>query len=176
MDKITEKGTVRMKTSLVAVLALSLVSLTVHAQVESPSAGRGEEFRKSIFGLGLFGGPATGLGLSFRHHLPSNVSYQIVGGVISTSSKLSYDLGIQIQYDLMRSMRTRFYAGGGIAYFYSGKSGGGNTLDGPGRLGIGIGGEFITDSEFSATLELMFTYFTDGTILPLPQVGVHYYF
>jgi hypothetical protein len=165
-----------MKTTVCFLIICSLASLTAHAQIESPSAGRGEEFHKSIFGLGLFGGPAAGLGLSFRHHLPSNVSYQIVGGVISTSAKLSYDVGVQIQYDLMRSTKTRFYTGGGFAYFYSGTSGGGNTMDGPGRVGVGIGGEFMTESEFSASLELMFTYFTDGTILPLPQVGIHYYF
>jgi len=165
-----------MKILTVVCMVVLLSPVTVLAQVESPGAARGPEFRQSVFGLGVFGGAATGLGLSFRHHLPSSVSYQIVGGVISTSEKLSFDLGMQMQYDLMRSQSTRFYAGGGLAYFFSGKSGGENTMAGPGRLGLGIGGEFITDADFSASLELMFTYFTDGTILPLPQCGVHYYF
>jgi hypothetical protein len=157
------------------VLMALLLPGRVSAQVESPASGR-TQFSHSVFGIGLFGGAATGLGLSFRHHLPSSFSYQVVGGVINASEKLSYDFGMQLQFDLIRSATTRFYAGSGIAFFYAGKSGGTNEMDGPGRLGLGIGGEFNAGSDLNASLELMFTYFTDGTILPLPQLGVHYYF
>ncbi len=157
------------------VLTAMLLPGTLRAQVEVPPSGR-NQFSHSVFGLGLFGGAATGLGLSFRHHLPSSLSYQLVGGVINVSEKLSYDFGMQVQLDLIRSATTRFYAGGGAAFFYAGKSGGTNEMDGPGRLGLGIGGEVNAGSDLNASFELMFTYFTDGTILPLPQLGFHYYF
>jgi len=41
---------------------------------------------------------------------------------------------------------------------------------------LGVGGEFLVTPGLHATTELFFTYFTDGTILPLPQLGFHYYF
>jgi hypothetical protein len=41
---------------------------------------------------------------------------------------------------------------------------------------MGIGGELPMSSGFHVTGELLFTYFSDGTILPLPSAGFHYYF
>ena len=90
-------------------------------------------------------------------------------------TKLHYDIGGQVQYDLVRGETTRFYACGGMGYFYSGESGH-NDLNGPFRLGAGIGGEKGRLESFSFSGELMFTYFNDGTVLPLPQLSAHYYF
>jgi hypothetical protein len=140
-----------------------------------PDRGRDASLRENVFGLGLFGGPASGLGLSFRHHLPSPFSYQITGGIIKVDQRLSYDLGFEAQYDLVRGPASRFFVSGGTGYFYSGKHGW-NDMDAPGRLGLGVGGELALASGIHSTLELLFTYFTDGTVLPLPQFGFHYYF
>jgi hypothetical protein len=157
-----------------AVLFLAAVT-AARAQVETPQQGQGPMVRQNVYGLGLFGGPATGLGLSFRHHPPGYGSYQITGGIIKVGSKISSDIGLELQYDLIRSMPVRFYVGGGVSYFYSGKSGR-NRMSAPGRAGLGIGTELLAGLGVHAECELMFCYFTDGTVLPLPQIGFFYYF
>ena len=154
---------------------LFLYTIPLYAQVNVPSQDRPKELGQSVFGLGLSGGLVSGIGLSFRHHLPSVLSYQVVGGIIKVDTKLHYDVGTEIQFDLTRGESTRFFACGGIGYFFSGESGN-NELDGPLRMGIGIGGEVMRVESFSFSGELMFSYFSDGTVLPLPQVGAHYYF
>jgi len=158
--------------SLIVVLAIPLG--TASAQVIAPGPGASAGFSHSVFGIGFFGGPATGLGLSFRHHLPSVLSYQITAGAISIESKLSYDFGLELQVDVFRSYSSRFYFGGGTAYFYSGK--GGNTMNGPVRLGLGVGLEYAASPGLHVMGDLFFTYFSDGTVLPLPQLGFFYYF
>jgi hypothetical protein len=89
--------------------------------------------------------------------------------------KLKYDFGAEIQYDLVRGPGGRFFAAGASSYFYSGTNGI-NDMNGPGRVGLGVGGEAFIGVGFHATADLLFTYFTDGTVLPLPQVGIFYYF
>ena len=152
---------------------ISTVSAS-HAQVILPERGREPGLHESVFGLGLWGGPATGLGLSFRHHLPSQLSYMVTGGIIKVDEKLSYDIGLDIQFDLARGLSNRFFVAGGFGYYYSGKNG--NEMDAPSRLAIGIGGEFAVTPGIHTTIEAMFTYFSDGNVLPLPQLGFHYYF
>ena len=146
-----------------------------HAQAVMPERARGTALRTNVFGLGFAAGPATGLGLSFRHHLPSPFSYQIAGGIIKGSEKLSYDIGLEGQFDFARGPLSRFFVAGGVSYFYAGRSGH-NEMEGPGRFGLGVGGELASSSEVNFGFELMFTVFSDGTVLPLPQFGVHYYF
>ena len=145
------------------------------AQVEVPNQNKPKELGQSVFGLGLSAGYVSGFGLSFRHHLPSVLSYQIIGGIIKIDTKLHYNIGSEIQFDLARGETSRFFVCGGMGYFYSGESGH-NNLDGPFRLGLGIGGETTKSESFSLAGELMFSYFSDGTVLPLPQVSAHYYF
>ncbi|MCX6136547.1 MAG: hypothetical protein NTV54_03515 [Ignavibacteriales bacterium] len=135
---------------------------------------RAESFRENIYGLGISGGAASGLGVSFRAHFPSLISVQFVGGIIKSSSVLSSSLGAQVQYDLVRGRSTRFFGGMGVSYYYSGESS--NDLKGPFRLGLGVGGEFLIQQSLSATLGGMFTYFSDGVIVPLPELSIHYYF
>jgi hypothetical protein len=64
---------------------------------------------------------------------------------------------------------------GAFAYYYSG-SANHNEMAAPERVGVGLGGEMHSSQGFHVTLELIFTYFADATVLPLPQFGVHYYF
>ena len=158
------------------VLALFAMPFLAQAQVIPPETDQSTEFRKSIFGLGISGGPATGLGISFRHHLPSPFSYQVIGGIVNVSGRLLYDIGGDIQYDVIRSSAGRFFIAGGAAYFYAARHGENNVMEAPGRLGVGLGGEFAKIPGVHSQVELMFTYFSDGTILPLPQLGLHYYF
>ena len=153
---------------------LLLLSKESDAQVVLPETGQVASLNQSVFGLGLFGGAATGAGLSFRHHLPLNISYQIAGGVIKVDERLSYTIGGEVQYDLIRTTASRFFAIGGGGYYYSGNDH--NEMDAPARVGLGIGGEVEVYSGIHFIGEVLFTYFTDGTILPLPQGGFFYYF
>ncbi len=162
------------RTMTAMILLVALVQ-TAGAQVVMPEKGREPGLRENVFGLGLWAGAATGLGLSFRHHLPSPFSYQITGGIVKVDDKLSYDVGGEAQFDLVRGSENRFFVAGGAGYYYSGRTSR-NDLEGPTRIGIGIGGEMWMSSGMHGTLELLFTYFSDGTVLPLPQAGFHYYF
>lgn len=161
--------------ALVVMVGLLLVGMSsgVRSQVILPDR-RQASLNDNVFGLGVFGGPATGLGLSFRHHLPSAFSYQMTGGIIKTNDRLQYDFGMEGQFDLARTEANRFFVAFGFGYFYSGKSG--NDMKAPTRAGLGIGGEFAVSPGIHTTAEAMFVYFSDGTVLPLPQIGFHYYF
>ena len=160
---------------LLVLVALIGFSLPAEGQVVMPDPRFEAGLRTSVFGLGLFAGPAGGAGLSFRHHLPSAVSYQLTGGIIKAEDRLHYSLGAELQFDLGRSQTSRFFAGAAASYFYSGTSDH-NEMAGPARIGAGIGGEYSSGSGFHLAGDLMFTYFSDGTVLPLPQIGLFYYF
>ena len=158
-------------------LILALIALTAgsaRTQVVLPEKGQEPGLHQNVFGLGLWGGAATGLGLSFRHHLPSQLSYMVTGGIIKVDERLSYDIGVEAQFDLVRNQTNRFFVAGGFGHYYSGKNF--NEMAAPTRLGLGIGGEFAVTPGIHTTVELMFTYFSDGNVLPLPQLGFHYYF
>lgn len=164
-----------MRVTNILVAVLLWATTTSHAQVVLPQERGDTGLRENVFGLGLAGGAATGVGLSFRHHLPSSWSYQVTGGVVKASDRLMFAIGSELQYDLVRTSATRYYAGGGLGYYYSGNSDG-NELKAPARLGLGVGGEFAATPGLHGSVSVLFTYFTDGTILPLPQLGFHYYF
>jgi hypothetical protein len=144
------------------------------SQVVVPDKERPTELERGVFGLGLSASVGTGIGLSFRHHLPSTLSYQITAGVIKDSKNLLYDIGTEVQFDLVRGETTRFYAGGGMGFFYKGEDK--NELDGPFRIALGIGLESKAREALHISANLYFTYFSNGQILPLPSVGIHYYF
>ncbi len=158
-------------------LFLCVVSyaLSTHAQVVLPDREAAGGLRQHVFGLGVFVGPSSGLGLSFRHHLPSTVSYQLTGGIVKIDDRLQYAVGGEVQLDLSRTSGTRFFIAGALGYYYAG-SADRNEMAGPGRIGLGLGGEMFAGGGFHAAVELLFTYFSDGTVLPLPQFGLYYYF
>jgi hypothetical protein len=166
---------VKRMTLLLAACALAGSSI-LHAQAVLPERGKEGGLRTNVFGLGFTAGPVSGIGLSFRHHLPGSFSYAVAGGIIKVDNTTDYAIGLEGQYDLVRNGTSRFYAAAGTGYYYSG-NGSHNDLAGPWRFGLGIGGELaIVSSGFHVNGELLFTYFNDGTVLPLPQIGVHYYF
>jgi hypothetical protein len=153
---------------------VSLWSALAVAQVVEPDTERPTGLRRHVFGLGLWGGPATGIGLSFRHHLPSAFSYMVTGGIIKTDEKLSAAAGGEVQFDVRRTETVRIYLAGGAGYYYAGD--GTNELESPFRAAFGVGGELSLGMGFHGMLDLVFTYFSNGTVLPLPQAGLHYYF
>jgi hypothetical protein len=160
--------------AILSLLVLLCTTAHVHGQVVLPDKGQ-PAAQEHIFGLGLAGGPVSGIGLSFRHHFPGAASYQLTGGVVKADDRVSYAVGAELQFDLSRGTGWRFFAVAGAGYYYSGTTGE-NEMEGPGRAGLGIGGEMSIGVGLHGSAELLFSYFTDGTILPLPQVGIHYYF
>ncbi|MGA9115663.1 MAG: hypothetical protein WB626_02700 [Bacteroidota bacterium] len=145
------------------------------AQIAEPETPDRVPLTESVFGLGLSAGAASGVGLSFRHHLPGPWAYQLAGGIVSVDDRLLYDIGCSASFDIGRRAGARYFAAASAGYFFSG-SGGANRMRAPGRAGLGVGGEFFLTGELQAQAEVLFTYFTDGTVLPLPQAGLHYYF
>ena len=92
-------------------LALFLASTPVLSQVSVQGNQKAEDLGRNVYGLGLSAGPASGIGLSFRDHFPSKISYQIVGGIIKTGGQTSASIGAEFQYDLVRAKSTRLYFG-----------------------------------------------------------------
>ena len=156
-----------------SVAVMFIASLT-HAQVSTSGLSNAEGLTKAAYGLGFSAGWASGIGLSFRAHLPSKASVQGVFGIIKTSDKLSMSIGGEFQYDLVRNNTTRFFVGSALSYFYDGNSR--NEVSAPYRFGAGIGGEFYVQGALHVTVEGMFTVFSDGRVIPLPQIAAHYYF
>ncbi|HXX65199.1 MAG TPA: hypothetical protein VEO56_15475 [Bacteroidota bacterium] len=160
-----------------ASVLLLIGAQSLYAQVVlPPDRGQQGTIHTNVFGLGLAAGPASGIGLSFRDHLPGYFSYQLTGGIIKVDEVTSYALGGEVQYDLMRGYGARFFITGALGYYYHANRGGSNQLDGPTRVGFGIGGEVPSGGGMHFAGELVFTYFSDGTVLPLPQAGFYYYF
>jgi len=162
---------------LLSVMLIVAVLLPAAANSQVVVSERGSQTTPSrnVFGLGFEGGPTTGLGLGFRHHLPAPFSYQLVGGVMKATDRLYYSIGAEFEYDLSRSSAVRFYGATAFAYFYSG-IGGHNDMIAPSRVGVGIGVEGLAGGGFHINGDLLFTYFSDGTVIPLPQIGIYYYF
>ncbi len=159
--------------ALISVISLLLISIS-NAQVTTSGLSRAEDLSKPVYGLGFSAGWASGIGLSFRSHLPSKSSLQAVFGIIKTSEKLSMSLGAEYQYDLVRNNTTRFFIVSGLSYFYYGVHS--NEVSGPFRFGAGIGGEFQVQDALHVSVEGVFVFFSDGRVIPLPQIAAHYYF
>lgn len=134
---------------------------------------------KTLWGVGGYGGLLSGIGLSARFHPMGRICVQLTGGAIKLS-ELMYDFGLEAQFDFDTRGRSRFYGYIGGGYYY--KEGENalkekeNTLKGPLRLGLGIAYEWGISEKLVFNLNGAFTYFTNGDILPLPQVGFYYYF
>jgi hypothetical protein len=155
-------------------IAMVLIASLTQGQVSTSGLSNAEGLTKAAYGLGFSAGWASGIGVSFRTHLPSKASVQGVFGIIKTSDKLSMSIGGEFQYDLVRNNTSRFFVGSAMSYFYNGN--GSNEVAGPFRVGAGVGGEFHVQGALHVTLEGMFTFFSDGRVIPLPQIAAHYYF
>jgi hypothetical protein len=155
------------------VLTFVFVSISL-GQVTTSGLSRAEGLSKSVHGLGLSAGYASGVGLSYRSHFPSKSSVQGIFGIIKTSNKLAMTIGAEYQYDLVSSNATRFFGAGTLGYYYNGS--GHNEVSGPFRIGAGIGGEFQVKNALHVTVEGVFVFFSDGRVIPLPQIAAHYYF
>ena len=163
-----------MKHLFLILFGFILLSSSLKAQVTASSV-KGESFGQSVYGLGFSGGPASGLGISCRYHTSGKNSLQAIFGIFKPkTSDTFYSFGAEYQYDLTRSNSARFFYVLASSYNYNGS--GSNNYDAPFRAGTGLGGEFLVQDALHISFEGLFTYFSDGTILPLPQLSFHYYF
>ena len=158
-----------------AVFLLSTVlCFSGYAQVAASSV-KGDAFDQGLHGLGFSGGAASGAGISYRYHTQGNSSFQGIVGVFKPkTTDTFYSFGTEFQQDLTRSNSARFYFALASCYVYNGSDS--NSYKAPFRAGIGLGGEFLIQDALHFTFEGLFTYFSDGSILPLPQLAIHYYF
>lgn len=163
-----------MKNIFIVTVAFFVFSNFANAQVTATTS-KGETFNSGIYGLGFSGGASSGAGVSVRYHTVGKSSYQFVGGVFRPKSSNTFiSLGAEYQYDLIRGTSSRFFSEFATSYLYNGS--GGNNYAAPWRAGLGLGGEFSIQEGVHITFQALFTYFSDGTILPLPQAAFHYYF
>jgi hypothetical protein len=158
----------------IGIFILMMVPTLLVSQVIVSGDNKAESFDKSVYGLGFAGGPASGVGISFRDHFPSRISVQVVFGILKDNVNTFVSTGAELQYDLVRGNSTRFYVGSAYGYFYNGSDV--NSFKAPSRFGVGLGGEFNIKDAFHFSVEGMFVFFSDGTIIPLPQASIHYYF
>ena len=158
-----------------AALLLTVYAVPARSQAVLPERWREGGLRENVYGLGLAVGACSGIGISFRQHFPGLVSYQFIGGILKVDTQTSYAFGAELQYDFVRGAGVRFFAAGALGYYYSGDRRG-NDIEAPGRIGAGIGAEVPIQGGFQISGEMLFTFFSDGNVLPLPQVSMHYYF
>ena len=158
----------------ISFLACIFISSTSYSQVGVQGSQKAADLGKNVYGLGLSGGPASGIGISFRNHLPSKISYQIVGGIFKSADQIWASIGGEFQYDLVRGNTTRLFVGPSTSYFHKGT--GDDEYLAPFRFGLGVGGEINLQNAINISVEGVFVYFSNGEILPMPQIGIHYYF
>ena len=104
------------------VLFLFIVS-PVRSQV-AVSTVKGDAFGKSIHGLGFSGGPASGVGISYRYHPEGKSSLQAVIGIFKPkNTDTFYSFGAEFQQDLTRSNTARFFFSAASSYIYNGSGG-----------------------------------------------------
>jgi len=156
-----------------SMFTILMVSISF-SQATTSDLGKVEDMKNPVYGIGLSAGWASGIGVSFRVHLPSKSSLQVVMGIIKTSSKLSSCLGGEYQYDFTRNKSMRLFLDAAIGYYYKGVNS--NEVSGPFRIGAGVGSEFHVQEAFHVTIAGLFVFFSDGRIIPLPQISAHYYF
>lgn len=130
---------------------------------------------KSHWGVGLQAGLLSGMGISVRFHPHERYGFEFNAGAWKGSDNLLASFGAEAQYDFDWSGRSRFYGFVGMGYYQNGKDDP-DDLEGPFRAGFGAGYDWDISSAVILSVELGVTWFTDGPILPLPQVGISYLF
>ncbi len=142
---------------------------------------------QTVWGVGLQAGLCTGMGIGVRYHPAGRFGTQLVGGPLALSDKTMYSVGAEGQFDFDARGLSRFYGYLGFGYYENGAVDDEKTTDkdereedklkSPFRIGLGVAYEWPVSSKMVFNVNAAFTWFTgDGTILPLPQVSLFYYF
>ncbi len=173
---------------IIVIIFNTQLSFTQHEIPTAISGGTMQQQEEDIFktktlwGVGGYGGLLSGIGLSVRFHPAGRFCVQLTGGAMKFN-ELMYNAGLEAQFDFDSKGRSRFYGYLGGGYYNivrefdkNGTKEKENRLAAPARLGLGIAYEWAISEKLVFNLNAAFTYFTDGTILPLPQIGFYYYF
>jgi hypothetical protein len=171
-----------MKKSLRFILGNMMVCVlgftaSAHAQTTETSADAGKQVRyaQNIYGIGLYASLSSGMGISFKQHLANvPIAYQLTAGAIKFSGATLWDFGFEFQYDLATDVNRLYAIVSAGAYHRA--SDHVETKD-PARFGLGIGYEIAQSRAIGVSFALIITDFQpSGDILPLPSIGLHYYF
>lgn len=168
-----------MKTFIIfSILCLTAISSIAQPIATDSLVDKPKHFTENVFGIGLHVSLVTGTGVSFRHRIAgTSFAYQINGGIIKLGGSLLYALGGEFQYDLSGGETDRVYATIGAGHYYKGDSSSTNVLSTPTRIGVGVGYEFPVTKQIGVSVALLVMGFLPhGDILPLPQIGCHYFF
>ena len=141
---------------------------------------------KLRFGVGAQAGLMSGMGLGVRVHPAGRMSVQLAGGALSGGEAVTASVGIEGQFDFDWRDRSRFYGFVGMGYYTNGEneltleeSQAGKEdprLKSPFRAGLGLGYEWDISNVLIFSASVVFTYFSQGQFLPLPQFGLYYMF
>jgi hypothetical protein len=163
-------------------LCLLVTAVSLPAQQDSDMQIRGEFQNPNamLYGIGAQAGLLSGSGFLFRTHFPSRVGAQVAFGVIKLGDNTYWDVGGEVQYSFDANVDNHIYGfiGGGYYYASTQDSSSENELDGPGRVGFGVGYEWFVSRSSVLNITLPLTFFLgDKTeILPIPQLAFVYYF
>jgi len=130
---------------------------------------------RTFWAAGIHVGLLSGLGLSGRFHPPGRFAFQLTGGGIGVGEAVTYNFGGEAQFDFDSDGRSRFYGFLAASYYYWEDKAGEQDI-GPFRTGLGIAYEWNIAEKLIFMANLGITYFSTGTVLPLPQAGFYYYF
>ena len=137
--------------------------------------------RETLWAIGLHGGLLSGMGLGLRMNYSQRFGFQLVGGAMTWKDKFVYSVGFEGQFDFDTAKRSRLYALAAVGFYDNGeeepKPGDEDKrLKGPLRAGLGVGYEWAVSDKMVLMANGAFTYFSNGSFLPLPQLGIFYYF
>jgi len=177
---------------LIGLVTASSISISNAQTSTSADTTNSSILSRSVFGIGAHFSPLSGAGVSFRHHLPGRLSYMLTGYVYKASDEITYNIGLELQYDIFIRERVRFYALAGVSHWYDVMREtaynditnstytymGSNTFGGPDRLGAGIGLEtnLIGESLCLSISGALVSFQPTGDLIIYPAGAIHYYF
>ena len=114
----------------------------------------------------------SGIGLSYRRHLPSPSLFQFTGGIVSSGGTTSSSFGLEYQYELSRRETFRYYIGFGFG-LYSG-----STTSTAAGLGIGLEVPLVGGTIFESVtggFDLFYPVMYSGDSKTVVSVGASMY-
>ncbi|MDH7514719.1 MAG: hypothetical protein QHI48_02420 [Bacteroidota bacterium] len=161
-----------------ALQPLSREAVTLWSTSAVPAnAPQNEDMFKNntLWAVGFHLGLLSGIGVSGRFHPPGRFAFQLTAGGIGLKDVVTFNSGLEVQFDFDTDRRTRFYGYAAAGYYYWEDKAGVQDI-GPFRAGLGVAYEWDISPKLIFMANLGVTYFSTGTVLPIPQAGLYYYF
>lgn len=171
---------------LLPVLAVLLLFAAGTQTTQAQSSENDYYMSSARWGVGAQAGLMSGMGVGVRYHPRGRFGVQLAAGGISGGDGLAAAVGIEGQYDFDWRERSRFFGFVGMGYYTNGEEEltfeeweqgkEDPRLESPFRAGVGLGYEWDISNTLIFTANVAFTYFSSGSFLPLPQIGLYYLF